>query len=412
VEAFPLLANPCPILGAIGRSNKMEEHKDIPKFVSYLQECDYENRYITKLKYGLRYVLTQKSMEEIKAGISHLPFAKSVSEDLKTLYGPDVAKLALSGLRRYRDYLIHESIIEDELMLRTEGYFGEVEKAVRTYIDKERNYCRSHGERILKEYERLVSYLTSIGKTDFSNVDKTDIFNHITIRKHGRSLAVTMRVLLKFLFRHGHLPDDYSPLILCTRQKDNEVKKFHSAEDIERLLSAIDRTTISGKRAYAFFLLMARLSFRGSELLRMKIDHINWYEGHIFIKGKHDKETTLPFSKEIGEALMDYLEHSNRLSLDNLFVSLKPPYTTLTRTTKLNDVLHNLYKKTGIPCPTSYVGINVFRHSLATDRLNAGHSIQAVQTLMRHDNVATTMIYAKYNLPSLRNLATPWPEVA
>lgn len=390
----------------------MEEHEDIPKFRSYLQECGYKRRYITRLIYGLRYVLIETNMEEIKANISYLPFLKNISDGTKKRYGTDIGKLALSALHRFREFLIQEGEVEDELFLRTEGYFGKVEMDLRAYIATERKYVRSYGERILKEYERIASYLTSIGKTDFSNVNQIDIFNHIAIRKVGRSLSTSMRVLLKFLYREGQLQEDYSPLILCKRQRDNEVKKFHSSEEVETLLGAIDRSTISGKRAYAFFLLVARLGFRGSEIMRMKIDHIDWYNGRIFIEGKHDRNTSVPFSKEVGDALLDYLEHSERLSLDYLFVSLKPPFMAMPRTDKFNKVLHHLYEKTGIPCPTSYVGINVFRHSLATDRINAGHSIQAVRDLMRHEHVATTLVYAKYNLQALRHLAMPWPEVA
>jgi len=295
-------------------------------------------------------------------------------------------------------------------MLRTSGYFGEVEERLHRYIFEERKYGKVHSQRIVKAYERFAGYLVSNSQADFSEINPKFIFNYFSFLKPCRTDVVTLRVLLQFLFREGYLAADYSPLILCAKRKNNEVRKFLHPDDIQKLLEAIDRNTVSGKRSYLFFTLMSKLGMRGSEILRMRIDDIDWKKSRVFVNGKHDKLTTLPFSQEVGDAMFDYLKHSRRIESGHLIVSLKPPFKKLTNTGKLNDALHRMYQKSGVKCPTKKVLINVFRHSLATGQLNAGSSILEVRDLMRHDNIATTMIYAKYNLKSLANLAAPWPE--
>lgn len=316
---------------------------------------------------------------------------------------------AVTSVRRFRKYLISIGVIENELPLSTTGYFREVEKRLHTYLIIERAYCKEYADRILLEFSFFYKFLVSKNKRDFSDVNQIDVFNHLANRKYTTSSAVRMRVLLKFLFREEYLDKNYSPLVLCPQPKANEVRKFLCPEDVEKLLSGIDRTRLDGKRDYAFFILMARLGLRGIEILRLRLDDIDWYGSSIFIHGKHDKTAHVPFTMEVGEALIDYIKHSPREQSDAVFITVDAPYSAIRYTKTFSCALAKLYQETGVKCPTTRTEINVFRHSLATGRLNAGDPIMSVKEAMRHDSLVTTMIYAKYNLPSLANLSCEWP---
>jgi site-specific recombinase XerD len=43
--------------------------------------------------------------------------------------------------------------------------------------------------------------------------------------------------------------------------------------------------------------------------------------------------------------------------------------------------------------------------------LRQGSSLQDIATILRHSSIETTQIYAKVDIPSLRQIAQPWPEV-
>ena len=59
-----------------------------------------------------------------------------------------------------------------------------------------------------------------------------------------------------------------------------------------------------------------------------------------------------------------------------------------------------------------YKGAHVLRHTLATQMLNHGASLQEIGQVLRHRRPDTTLIYAKVDLPALRSVALPWLEGA
>jgi site-specific recombinase XerD len=54
-------------------------------------------------------------------------------------------------------------------------------------------------------------------------------------------------------------------------------------------------------------------------------------------------------------------------------------------------------------------GAHLFRHTLATDLLRQGVSLEGIGELLRHQSPNTTALYAKVDLTALRTLALPWP---
>jgi site-specific recombinase XerD len=54
-------------------------------------------------------------------------------------------------------------------------------------------------------------------------------------------------------------------------------------------------------------------------------------------------------------------------------------------------------------------GAHLFRHTLATDLLRQGASLDEIGELLRHRSPNTTAVYAKVDLTALRTLALPWP---
>jgi site-specific recombinase XerD len=56
-------------------------------------------------------------------------------------------------------------------------------------------------------------------------------------------------------------------------------------------------------------------------------------------------------------------------------------------------------------------GPHTLRHTLATRLLQSGVPLPEVADVLGHQTIDTTMIYTKVDLPSLVQVAMPWPEV-
>jgi site-specific recombinase XerD len=52
---------------------------------------------------------------------------------------------------------------------------------------------------------------------------------------------------------------------------------------------------------------------------------------------------------------------------------------------------------------------HLLRHSLATQMIRHGASLQDISEVLRHRSQGSTEIYAKVAFDSLRDVARPWP---
>ena len=59
-----------------------------------------------------------------------------------------------------------------------------------------------------------------------------------------------------------------------------------------------------------------------------------------------------------------------------------------------------------------FKGAHLLRHSLATNMLRKGASLNEIGQLLRHAQPTTTQIYAKVDIAALRTIALPWPRGA
>jgi integrase/recombinase XerD len=55
------------------------------------------------------------------------------------------------------------------------------------------------------------------------------------------------------------------------------------------------------------------------------------------------------------------------------------------------------------------VGAHILRHSLATNLVQGGASLEEISETLRHRSRATTLLYARLDLDGLRSIAQPWP---
>ncbi len=156
-------------------------------------------------------------------------------------------------------------------------------------------------------------------------------------------------------------------------------------------------------------LLMARLGLRAPEVIAIQLDDIDWRAGEILIRGKGKLHDRMPLPIDAGGAIVDYIKNGRKGDSRALFVSAKTPHPPFKDVQILNAVLCDAFERTGLKPPQKYVGSHLLRHSLATDMLRKGASLDEIADVLRHRSRASTTIYAKYDIDGLRSIARRWP---
>lgn len=184
--------------------------------------------------------------------------------------------------------------------------------------------------------------------------------------------------------------------------------KAISTEEVQRLLDSCDRGTLRGRRDFAIMTLIARLGLRSIEVARLTLDDIDWRAGELVIRGKADRLDRLPLPTDVGKALVAYLPGRPVIpEVRQVFLTLRAPRGPI-RADLVNDVVERACLRAGI----APVGPHRLRHALARELLRRGAGLRAIGQVLRQQDLATTALYAKVDLDTLRQVAQPWPGAA
>jgi len=116
-------------------------------------------------------------------------------------------------------------------------------------------------------------------------------------------LATAIRSLIRFLASKDAVPAGLLGAVPAVRTwRHSSIPRTVSAEEVERVLAACNTDSAYGLRERAIVLLLARLGLRAGEVIRLRVEDIDWLRGCVLVRaGKTHRERSLPLSKEVGE---------------------------------------------------------------------------------------------------------------
>ena len=233
--------------------------------------------------------------------------------------------------------------------------------------------------------------------------------------RHGRSTAnnivTALRMFLRYLSAEGKcsasLPEAIPTL---AHWRLSALPRYLPGADVERIIATCDLSTPLGCRDQAIILLLARLGLRAGEVAGLRLADIDWQQATLRVLGKGRRETYLPLSQQVGDALLRYLDsRPARRDTDAVFLRACAPLHQPLSSQAISSIVARAIRRAGVITPVK--GAHVLRHSAATEMLRSGLSLEEIRAILRHRSVETTTHYAKVDLTRLRQVVQPWPEV-
>jgi site-specific recombinase XerD len=221
--------------------------------------------------------------------------------------------------------------------------------------------------------------------------------------------VAAIRSFLRFCFVEGLIPVDLAPAALAvTGRRRSTLPRGISSKDAGALLRACDRRQSAGRRDYAVIMTLLRLGLRAQEVANLTLDDIDWRAAQIVIHGKGGRDERLPLPRDVGEAIVGYLQRGRPASSSRaVFLRSIAPTGPLGRG-GVSFIVRHASIRAGLPP----MGAHRLRHTLACDMVNVNVPVPEIGQVLRHRNLASTANYARVDLAALRGLAQPWPELS
>ena len=256
---------------------------------------------------------------------------------------------------------------------------------------------------------RFFSWLEVHGVDALEKLEPKDIYSVYIDTSNKDMFRKVVRGFLKYAYAHKLLKTDYSAAV-PTFTRHIPVPSVYTKEEIELLLSSIDRTTCNGKRNYAILTLFARLGLRSSDIANLRFKNLDFVVGTIHLKQyKTGGPLTLPITDEITAAIIDYIHHGRpKDERDFVFLTSVAPIRPLDGKAT-NSMVSMAFSAAGIQTKGRRHGPHSIRSSLATALLDEGNSYPVITEILGHSDPNMARYYVKVDIAHLRECSLPAP---
>jgi len=267
---------------------------------------------------------------------------------------------------------------------------------------------------------RFSEFLDAAGVADPAALDARVLteFVSLTGRQYSRSTlyctSCLLRVFLRYLHQEGHTARNLAVFVPpVAGVKKAHLPSSYPADDIARLLTAVDRANPKGRRDYAMILLACRLGLRASDICRLTFESFQWDTNTLVItQQKTGQPLTLPLLAEVGTAVIEYLKYGRPAAdCPIIFLRHTAPVGPLTPPT-LHSIVSQCLTRAGVAVPPGKKrGPHALRHSLASELLRHETPLPVISAVLGHQDSRTTGSYLTIDLTQLRKLALNVPPV-
>lgn len=217
------------------------------------------------------------------------------------------------------------------------------------------------------------------------------------------SVIYAMRLFFRYLETQG-FDAKRIHLLLSFPAKAKKVQATFTDDELTRILSGIDRTSIPGKRDFAILSLAVSTGIRAGDLTRLKLTDIHWDEKELrFVQRKTKRALSLPVQMAVLNSIADYiLNERPKVQLPYVFLRCRAPYQELCGS-DLHGILMKHMAASGV---THRKGDGKTFHGLrrfvGTGIVSHGGTVSIAAEVLGHQGIAATRQYIAMDMDGLR----------
>ena len=282
-------------------------------------------------------------------------------------------------------------------------------KGFEAYLRLEKSLANNSVESYLRDVAKLASYYSEDNYKPPLELTYDELSAFIQeVSQIGYANTSQARLLssIKAFYKYLLLEDaiDLNPASFLEAPRiTRKLPEVLSHVEIEKMLNAIDLHTPSGLRNKAIIETMYSCGLRVSEVINLEIANVYFDEDMIKVLGKGNKERFVPIGKSALRQIELYVNeirnHQSITLKGEKVLFLNNRGNGLSRVMVFY-IIKDLAKLVGIE---KSVSPHTFRHSFATELVNAGANLRAVQQMLGHESITTTEIYTHLDKQYLRD---------
>jgi len=229
--------------------------------------------------------------------------------------------------------------------------------------------------------------------------------NRIYSRRTIYGDADTLRAFLHYAERQGWCRAGIANSIKTPRIYRYEALPLGpSWEDVKLLFKTTEGNHPSDIRARAVILLLAVYGLRKSEVCRLRLEDFDWEQDIFRLKrSKLGPIQQFPLVQTVKQALLRYIKEvrPQHSTYHEVFLTTHAPFHPISDS--LYEIVSLRWKL--LKAAIKNRGPHSLRHACATQLINQGVPLKTIADQLGHRNLDVTRIYAKVNLPRLREVA-------
>lgn len=287
-----------------------------------------------------------------------------------------------------------------------ECFEHELEAFIKTLRDE------GYKEITVRQYQsqlvKMLRCFSESGATSWEGINAACVQQAFEKSTNRAIFAAYARKFFSYLAEQGTVAANYSG-ILPKVHYPQRMPSVYTYEEVENLLSCVNRSTPIGKRDYAILLLAVRLGMRASDIRLLCFSDIDFKNRKIsYVQFKTDVPQTISLLPEIEDALRDYIENG-RPKTDEPYIFLTYRKTQLSRSV-VSLVADKYFKLAEIDPGDRHHGSHSLRMTFASELVAEDVPFEAVSRLLGHEDNATISHYVALSTESLRACSLPVPK--